>query len=752
MTEALTFLRRATARHGPWIHKILGGALMLLALGLLSLGAHRVLAATTRRWFERDVELRANLAVTSARRGLQRHWTSQDATLLATLEDITRDERILGAAACTVDGERLAATEQFPQPLSCGALAERLRTSTGEGGDRWSATMDLHRGTIHLYAVAISPGGFVVLAHDLSFLARREQTTGRMALAAFVLLALAASLLTTIASRLAWLGWNSQLRLALVGPTPREFEPLVRDLRALVGDLARDRVGVEDSATVWSPERLREVLRTHLEGERVILVANREPYIHEHTPEGVRVLHPASGLVTALEPVLRACSGVWIANGSGSADRETSDPQGRIRVPPGEESFSLRRLWLSAEEETGFYYGLSNEGLWPLCHAADTRPQFRQEDWVQYVAVNQKFADAVCSEIEREDAIVLVQDYHFALCPKMIRARLPRATILTFWHIPWPSAERFGIAPWREEILDGLLGSSIMGFHTRQHCNNFVDSVDAFLEARIDRESSAVVQRGQRTLVRPYPISIEWPVHRLDGVPAAPLCRRQVFEELGLAQGSLLGVGIDRLDYTKGIEERLSAVDQLLERHPEFRGRFTFAQLAAPSRTRIERYRALNDRIEDLVQSINDRWERSGWRPIVLLRRHHEPPEVFRYLRAADLCYVSSLHDGMNLVAKEFVAARDDERGVLVLSQFTGASRELTEALIVNPYDLPQASAALARALVMPVVEQRDRLRSMRALVADRNVYRWAGRMLVEAAQLQKRGRLLGRLSEAGGG
>ena len=415
-------------------------------------------------------------------------------------------------------------------------------------------------------------------------------------------------------------------------------------------------------------------------------------------------------------------------------------------MPPGEESYTVRRIWLTGEEERGYYYGFSNEGLWPLCHIAHARPSFREEDFDHYRRVNLRFAEAVCDEVDREDPIVLVQDYHFALAPKLIRERLPRATILTFWHIPWPNAERFGICPFREEILEGLLGSSIVGFHVQGHCNNFVESVDRFLESRVDRERIAIVHGGETTLVRPYPISIEWPNRWAEQAPPAPVCRAQVFAELGLKPDALLGVGVDRLDYTKGIEERLLAVEQLLERYPQFRGRFSFVQLAAPSRTAIERYRQLNDAVEQLATRINGRFGTADYRPIILQRQHHEPPRVFQYLRAADLCYVSSLHDGMNLVAKEFIAARDDERGVLILSQFTGAARELAEALLVNPYDIKEASSAFAAALTMPAREQEDRMRALRALVSEFNVYRWAGRMLTDAARLRQRDRLSHRL------
>jgi len=526
-----------------------------------------------------------------------------------------------------------------------------------------------------------------------------------------------------------------------------EFQPILRDVRDLIERVMDEQ---EDAPGVWTAERLKKTLGLHLHGERVIIVANREPYVHERFPDGsIRVLHPASGLVTALEPVMRACSGVWIAHGSGTADRETVDRKDHVRVPPGEESYHIRRIWLSPEEEAGYYYGFANEGLWPLCHLAHARPIFRTGDWEHYQRINERFADAVCAEVDSDDPIVLVQDYHFALAPLMIRERLPAATVIMFWHIPWPNSERVGICPWRHEILEGLLGSSILGFHTQFHCNNFIDSVDCYLEARIDREEHGVVMRGHRTLVRPYPISLEWPVRWLATAPTPEECRDRVWRDLGLKPDALLGVGIDRLDYTKGVEERLLAVERLLERFPEFRGRFSFVQIAAPSRTKIERYRQLNDLVEQVADRINERYGRPGYRPIILLRSHHEPPEVFRYYRAAHLCYVSSLHDGMNLVAKEFVAARDDQQGVLVLSQFTGAARELTEALIVNPYDLEEASTALATALNMPLAEQQVRMRSMRSLVAHFNVYRWAGEMLVDAARLRSHERLTGRLAES---
>jgi trehalose 6-phosphate synthase len=725
-------------------------ALLLGGLAILATVAYFVVIGVTREWFAKDLRLRAELAVAAARQGLVSHWGEDRPQLTETLTDITRDERIMGAAACSMEGRLLGATDAYPAEFPCKSMVTRVRRELGPNDRSWTMTAELASGTVQLDATVLEtdarPLGVVLLVHDLSFISRREAAARNFLLTSFFVLALVAALITLLAARLAWRGWTLELRRALSGHETQEFQPLVRDVRALVQRLASERDS-EVRSGPWNPERLRSTLTQRLHGERIVVLANREPYVHETENGGFRVLHPASGLVTALEPVMRACSGVWVAHGSGSADRQTADAQGHLRVPPGEESYLLRRVWLTDKEEAGYYYGFSNEGLWPLCHVAHARPSFLTADWEHYVNVNRRFAEAVCEEVDSDDPIVLVQDYHFALAPKMIRERLPRATILTFWHIPWPNAERMGICPWGEELISGLLGSSIVGFQTQQHCNNFIDSVDAFMESRIDRETNAVIQGTRRTLVRPYPISIEWPVHWLDRVPPAAECKASVRAELGLAADVLLGVGIDRLDYTKGIEERLLAVDTLLDRHPEFRRRFVFVQLAAPSRTKITRYRELNERVEALAAEINGKWAEGDYRPVVLRRAHHEPATVFRFCRAADLCYVSSLHDGMNLVAKEFVAARDDEVGVLVLSQFTGAARDLTEALIVNPYDLQQASDALAAALVMPASEQRERMRSMRRMVSEFNVYRWAGRMLIDAAELRRRERMTGRLS-----
>ena len=731
---------------------------VLASLGLLVLASSYFVSRTLNEWFERDLAGRADLAMAGARDRLATDWSGTSSSrMTALLTALAHDERLVAAAACSREGALVAATSEWPSDVPCSVAVRHVRSSPQAPVPEWQtwrSVVEIEGGPVHLSAMPLiddgQPLGVILLLHDFGFAERREAQVQKLLVGTFAVLAGAASLLTVFIRRASWHGWTNEIRRVLRGGFHKpEFHPLMSDVRDLLDRVSAERE-LEGSGGAWTPERLKDSLRHRLLNERVVVLSNREPYIHERQPDGsIVVTHPASGLVTALEPVMRACSGVWVAHGSGSADRDTVNSKDHVGVPPGDSAYEVRRVWLTPEEEQGYYYGFSNEGLWPLCHIAHTRPIFRSADWEQYQQVNERFARAVCEEVDSEDAIVLVQDYHFALAPRLIRKRLPRATIITFWHIPWPNFEQLAICPWTSEILDGLLGSSILGFHTQFHCNNFFDSVDRYLEARLDREFHAVVYGGVRTLVRPYPISIEWPNRWAMGTPSAPACRREVFADLNLPADALLGVGVDRLDYTKGIEERLLAVERLLERYPEYRGRFTFVQLAAPSRTSIPQYQALQERIEEIRARVNARFGTSSYRPVILRRAHHEPPTVFRFLKAADLVYVSSLHDGMNLVAKEFVAARDDERGVLVLSSFTGAARELAEALIVNPYDLDEASEALRAALEMPSTEQQMRMRAMRSFVSEFNVYRWAARMLRDAERLRRRERLEGRFASA---
>ena len=489
----------------------------------------------------------------------------------------------------------------------------------------------------------------------------------------------------------------------------------------------------------WSAERLRDWVATVYGGESILVLANREPFRHDVAPGGtIEVRRSTGGLVTALEPLMQACSGVWVAHGSGTADRIVVDEHDGLDVPPAKPSYRLRRVWLEAREEQGYYYGFANEGLWPLCHHAHVQPIFRSADFNTYRAVNSRFVDVVCEEAVTEQPLVLVQDYHFALAPRLLRERLPLSTIVAFWHIPWPSPRDFAVCPWRRQLLEGLLGSTIVGFQTNDDCRNFLDTVECLLDAEVDRTRNVVALDGVRTTVRAYPVSIEYPSRWTGECGSVSTCRAAIRRELGLAPDTAVGIGIDRLDYTKGLNEKFCAVEKLLESRPEFRKRFVFVQIAEPSRDCLPAYRELQCRLRKTAERIIQRFGADDYRPIVLLETHHEPTAVYRFLRGADLCYVGSLHDGMNLVAKEFVSARDDERGVLILSEFAGAARELTDALIVNPYAVEEAAQTLADALTMSDDEQSLRMRRMRSVVARFNTFRWAAEVLRDAARLRQ--------------
>jgi len=723
-----------------------GAAALLMAAAAIA--AISPFASTlVEQWSRQDIELRSELVFNSVRDELAALLADRSRQQIVGLFDrLAADDRLIAVGFCDNQGRLLYEGRLFPQLLTCEQFG-RTDTTTFSSFD--TDGRDMVVGTFPIGTGASA--GHLVLLHDLSFAEQRGTIARIWILIALAGVALVGAALASIIALIVTRNWLSTLRRMIrearskrphIVDLPRG-SGIGREIHHLLRELDDAKRSVDANYVEWNPQMLRLVLSNELPETQIIVVSNREPYIHNRTAAGVTVQIPASGLVSALEPVMRACGGTWIAHGSGSADRETVDGRDTIRVPPERPAYALRRIWLTEEEQDGYYYGFANEGLWPLCHIAFVRPAFRESDWNLYRKVNAKFAQAVVNEATQPDPIVLVQDYHFALLPRLVREQLPEATIITFWHIPWPNSETFGICPWKEEIVHGLLGSSVLGFHTQFHCNNFIETVDHFVESRIDREQASITLGGHETQVRPYPISIEWPPAALAEQKPVAECRASVRARFGLDEKVRLGVGIERFDYTKGILDRMRAVDALLSRHPEWKGRFTFLQVAAPTRSRLATYRQLQDEARELAADINARHGTATYKPILLVIRHHEPDEVFELFRAADLCIVSSLHDGMNLVAKEFVAARDDERGVLILSSFAGASRELSEALIVNPYDASAVADAIHRALHMSDSEQRERLRLMRDIVRGRNVYRWAGQMLVDAAQLRKRSRIL---------
>ena len=724
---------------------------LLLVLALFAWAVAPLADRLTLRWFVRDLEIRSNLIANTIHDPLAaRVRAGARDSMVQLFLRITQDERLYALGFCPSNGEAAVATPTLPAELSCAEL-DRY-------GDAPSHVLITPAGRLLVTVKPFQTGsvseGRLVLVHDMSFVERRSQETRQYVFWFFAGLAVTVSLITVIIAQLSWRGWVQGIRALLRGEglfrpasksTAPELGPIASDLRALIADLEAEHRSRDDEQVAWTTETLRGILHEDLRGQQVIVVSNREPYIHMQVGGRTEVWRPASGLVTALEPIMRACAGTWIAHGGGSGDRAAVDRHDHVAVPPEAPAYRLRRVWLTEEEEAGYYYGFANEGIWPLCHIAHVRPTFRSSDWEQYVRVNRRFADAVVEEANAPDPIVLVQDYHFALLPRMVQEALPAATIISFWHIPWPNPEAFGICPWREELLDGMLGSSILGFHTQFHCNNFIDTVDRLLEARADREMFNVSYRGRLTSVKRYPISIEWPPDPALVATPVEACRAAVRSRHGLPPDHAVGVGVDRLDYTKGIEERFRAVERLLELSPEWVGRFSFIQIAAPTRAKIEEYRTYEARVRALADRINERFAGATHPPIVLHVAHHQPQEVYEYYRGAELCFVSSLHDGMNLVAKEFAASRTDERGVLVLSQFTGAARELPEAIVVNPYDVDQCAAGLHVALTMPPREQRTRMRIMRGLIQEFNVYRWAGRMLLDAAGMRRRLRLMAR-------
>jgi trehalose 6-phosphate synthase len=736
---------------------------LMLVLTAFAYAVSPLVDQMTLRWFMRDIDIRSQLiANTIAEPLFEQLAAGRKAKTGDFFARITQDERLYAMGFCAGGDGPSVATKSLPAELRCKDLG---RWPVGTGQLLASKQGELHVSVQPMTSLDY-PDGKLVLVHDLGFVTRRSEETKRYLVYAFLGLAALVSLLTVVIAQLSWRGWVAGMRSLLRGegllrdPAATtamnlpEFRPIARDIARLVRELETEHRSRDESQITWTPEALRAILKGELRGEDVIVVSNREPYIHQRHGERIEIQRPASGLVTALEPIMRACSGTWIAHGSGSADREVVDRHDRVAVPPENPAYQIRRVWLSADEEAGYYYGFANEGLWPLCHIAHVRPTFRASDWDHYVAVNRKFAQTVVAESRTRNPIVLVQDYHFALLPRMIRELLPQATIITFWHIPWPNPESFAICPWRDEILAGLLGSSILGFHTQFHCNNFVDSVDRFLEARVDRESFTVSHGGRLTAVRRYPISIAWPPDPAMLAKPVDRCAAELRESNGLPAGHRVCIGVDRLDYTKGILERFRAVERLLETRPEWIGRFSLLQIAAPSRASIEDYQNHDAQVRALATRINERFVRGERKlppPILLKVEHHDAQQVHELYRGADCCFVSSLHDGMNLVAKEYAAARDDERGVLILSQFTGAARELPEALIVNPYDIEQCAAALHLALTMPEVEQRDRMRLMRGLISEFNVYRWAGRMLLDAATMRRRDAVLDKPGLAAG-
>jgi trehalose-6-phosphate synthase len=668
-------------------------------------------------------------------------------------------ERLAGVVVYNKKDEVLAQSSNLLNQASpAPEMMDRVIASDrgmGEFLDRGSQPMYVYYIPLH---DATGVSGVLAIFHDAGYIETQSARMWRATVWHVVFEVLLIVLITVLIIR--WTivlpisrtaQWMKDIRRGRILPSPampkEEFlAPFTSEVVNLTRSLADARAAAEEEArlresgeSIWTAERLRVSIRGKAAQGSLFVVSNREPYMQVHKGKAIETLVPASGLVTALEPILRACDGMWVASGSGDADRETVDEQGHVRVPPDKPEYTLRRVWLSKEIEDGHYYGFSNEGLWPLCHIAHTRPIFRASDWQSYQTANRIFADALLQEMEGVDQpLVLVQDYHFALLPRMIKDARPDARVAIFWHIPWPNPEAFGICPWQRELVSGLLGADLIGFQIQAHCDNFLETVDAALESRIEWERFAVKRGGHVTFVRPFPISVDF-VESQRGAGSNPspyVLRADLLSKLGI-KANFLGVGVDRVDYTKGLLERLRGVERFLEKYPAYNGKFTFVQIGAPSRTEIQRYHDFLLELEAEAARINARFQTAEWKPIALLTRHHSHEEILPYYRAADLCMVTSLHDGMNLVAKEFIAAREDEEGALILSQFTGAARELRDAIIVNPYDVEQLAEGIRVALEMDTEERQARMKLLRSYVKDHNVYRWAGNLITELSEIR---------------
>ena len=708
-----------------------------------------------------ELERRASIVADSLTMSVEPLLMADDRKYLQRIVDkFSNRERLVGIAIHDVQGNLILASSDLQPKLegNPGMIApniqevERLNTEQGN-------FISFGKQQLHAYSVPLlgneKTSHVLTLFHDSAYIQERVR---RMWITSFWRAGVQSLLIALMTAFLVYLNIMTPIRRTTEwikkvrqGEAPETFDPkgqqllgpLANEITKMAKSLEMARLAAEEEArlrhtteSLWTPERLKEFVRDKLKGRPLFVVSNREPYMHIKEGKDIKCIVPASGLVTAIEPILKACGGTWIAQGSGNADRETVDQEDKLRVPPEEPHYVLKRIWIEKELEDGFYSGFSNEGLWPLCHIAHTRPIFREKDWTAYMAVNKKFALAVVKELDGiPEPNVLIQDYHFALLPGMIKAERPDARVAIFWHIPWPNPESFGICPWQKELLEGMLGADIVGFHTQFHCNNFVESVDRFLESRIDYEHFTVNREGHTSWIKPFPISID--TNPSYGVSSEVKESRGSLLKKHNIQADYMGVGVDRLDYTKGIIERFRAVEHFLEKNPEYIGKFTFVELGAPSRTMIAKYKEFMDEIVQVTEKVNARFKTKTWQPILLLMKHHSHAEILPFYKAADVCLVTSLHDGMNLVAKEFVSARTDEKGVLILSQFTGAARELEDAFIINPYDIRQMADAIKNALEMPISEQKEKMSRMRGTLQGHNIYRWASRLVKELAQVR---------------
>lgn len=598
--------------------------------------------------------------------------------------------------------------------------------------------------------------GALALFHDVSYIDVRIKDVWKQNLIHLLVLSTLTVIISIIVIKWSVTGpiskmaeWLKELRIGVIKKPPSNIPaqadvltPLVKEVTDLIRTYSIAKAKAEEeekfktlNEAIWTAERLKNFIKDELGNKKLFLLSNREPYMHIREGENIKCIVPAGGLVTALDPVMKACDGVWIAHGAGDADRDVVDRENKIRVPPEKPSYTLKRIWLNKEEEKRYYYGFSNEGLWPLCHISYIRPVFRKDDWIEYQKINDRFANVLIEEIKNEESpLVLVQDYHLSLVPLLVKQKRPDAKIALFWHIPWPNPEVFGICPWAREILIGMLGADLIGFHIQFYCNNFLDTIDRFLESKIDWENFSIERKGHITSVKPFPISVSTEDFSFN-LNNKEEIKKKLIKELGI-KTEYIGVGVDRIDYTKGIPEKFLSIERFLEKYPQFVGKFSFIQFGSPSRTYIKQYREIMKTIEEITDRINWKFQSDNYKPIIFLKGHYSHSDIIPFYKIADLCMVTSLHDGMNLVAKEFIASKNDATGVLILSQFAGASRELKDAILVNPYDIESMADSIYQALTMNNKEKEERMRKMQNIVNERNIYLWTRDLIASLSRI----------------
>ncbi|KKR31230.1 MAG: Alpha,alpha-trehalose-phosphate synthase (UDP-forming) [Candidatus Gottesmanbacteria bacterium GW2011_GWC2_39_8] len=715
-------------------------------------------ASNEEKRLRNDIQYRSTLLAESLRETIEPNFINKSEKYLQdVVEKYANKERFAGLAIIDNKGNIIAVSSTLPKEMPDAAkITADVMDSDKANGDFSS----FKEKKMYIFAVPLhddkSVVGSLMVVQNAGYIDTRLNEIWRNTLIRLFTQVLLLSIATILIIR--WIIFSpvknivESIETARLNNNPDSsnkipaypfFQPLVKEVNKIQRSLIEARLTASEEARLrlekldspWTSERLKEFVKDILKGRNIFVVSNREPYIHTRNGNKIDYFFPASGMVTAIEPIMESCGGTWVAHGSGNADKEVVDKGDEIRVPPNEPKYNLRRVWLTPNEEKGYYYGFSNEGLWPLCHIAHTRPIFRKDDWEQYRIVNGKFAKVVLEEIRKDrQPIIFIQDYHFALLPRIIKKSRPDALIGLFWHIPWPNSESFSICPFRKELLDGMLGADIVAFHTQLHCNNFIDTIGHELESLIDWEQFAVTRSRHTSFIKPFPISIAF-TNGFKREHDSAEDNQNIIKNLHI-RGKYIGLGVDRLDYTKGILEKFKAIELFLEKYPKYQNLFTFIQIAPPTRSKIKRYMDFENEVTQESERINRKYRSGDWKPIIFIKKRHSHGELDFYYSKANVCLVTSLHDGMNLVAKEYIAARSDEKGVLILSQFTGASSELRDALIINPYDADQTAEALHTALEMTPIEQIKRMKKLRETIKDHNVYRWSAEFLKTMVRL----------------